>query len=98
MLDVQSRYAAPLGEKMLFTWHRMLMKGSDRVQVGKWRSHVEPMQVVSGPVGRQRVHFEAPPSAHVPAEMKAYFRWFNESVVDGKREVASPLVRSAWAR
>ena len=97
MLDVRESFAEPLSEKKLLVWHTMLMKGNGTVQVGAWRSHEEPMQVVSGPIGRQKVHYEAPPSSRVPAEMKAFVQWFNDTGSGGKRAMASPLVHSALA-
>ena len=57
-------FAAPLSGKALFGWHRMLMSGRrDLTDVGRYRTSREPMQVVSGPLGRTKVHFEAPPAA-----------------------------------
>lgn len=97
MLDVRESFAEPLSEDKLLIWHKMLMKGNGTVQVGAWRSHEEPMQVVSGPIGRQKVHYEAPPSSRVPAEMKAFVQWFNDTGSGGKRSMASPLVHSALA-
>ena len=97
MLDVRESFAEPLSEDKLLIWHKMLMKGNGTVQVGAWRSHEEPMQVVSGRIGRQKVHYEAPPSSRVPAEMKAFVQWFNDTGSGGKRAMASPLVHSALA-
>ena len=84
-------------EKKLFEWHRMIMAGSRGVQSGQWRTHAEPMQVVSGPVGKEKVHFEAPPSSRVPAEMKQFIAWFNETGPGGRKEIKKPVVRSAIA-
>ncbi len=64
MIDVRNSFAASLSEEMLFGWHRMIMAGHRHIAAGQWRMHGEPMQVVSGPVGHERVHFEAPPSSH----------------------------------
>ncbi len=97
MLDVRDSFAQPLSEEKLFAWHRMLMKGDSSVQAGSWRTHEEPMQVVSGPIGRQKVHYEAPPSDHVPSEMKAFVQWFNDTASSGKTAIVSPSVRSAVA-
>lgn len=97
ILDVRESFAAPLREEKLFAWHRMLMMGEERVQAGSWRTHPEPMQVVSGPIGRQRVHYEAPPSGCVPAEMAAFLQWFNDDGGGDKKAEVNPLVRSAIA-
>ena len=97
MVDVRNSFAAPLSEAKLFEWHRMIMAGSRGIQSGQWRSHAEPMQVVSGPVGKEKVHFEAPPSSSVPGEMKQFIAWFNETGPGGRKELKKPVVRSAIA-
>ena len=97
MVDVRNSFAAPLSEEKLFEWHRMIMAGSRGIQIGQWRTHAEPMQVVSGPVGKEKVHFEAPPSSRVPAEMKQFIAWFNETGLGGRKELKKPVVRSAIA-
>lgn len=97
MIDVRNSFAAPLSEAKLFEWHRMIMAGHRRIAAGQWRTHAEPMQVVSGPVGHERVHFEAPSSATVPEEMTRFIQWFNDSAPCGKRETRKVAVRSAVA-
>lgn len=97
MIAVREHFAAPLTEEMLFSWHALLMQGSRRIRKGAWRRHEAPMQVVSGPVGHEKVHFEAPPSNRVPSEMKAFVEWFNDTGPNGGKEIASPPVRSALA-
>jgi len=73
---------------MLFAWHRMVTSGrSDLIEIGRYRTSQEPMQVVSGPIGGPKVHFEAPPSKQVPAEMKRFIAWFNRTTPKG----AEPL-------
>lgn len=79
----------PLDHETLFRWHEMVVRGrSDLEAVGTYRIHAEPMQVVSGRVGRQAVHFEAPPSERVLAEMDRFIDWFN------RRESGGGLARS----
>src|SRR6266849_6080700 len=64
MVDVYRSFAEPLSEEMLFRWHRMVVSASRNLRdVGRYRTGAEPMQVVSGPIGEPRVHFEAPPSS-----------------------------------
>jgi Fic family protein len=80
MVDLHRTFADPLSEEVLFRWHRLLMRGRrDLTDVGRWRTQREAMQVVTGPVHSPRVHFEAPPSRHVPREMANFIRWFNRS-------------------
>ena len=97
MLDVRESYQDPLDQDKLFSWHEMLMKGNHYVQIGKWRTHEEPMQVVSGPMGKEKVYFEAPPSAQVPQEMEQFIAWFNSGLTNDKRTVRYAPVRSAIA-
>jgi Fic family protein len=90
MVDLYRSFAAPLTEEMLFEWHRMLMAGSRGLaDIGHYRRGEEPMQIVSGPVGEPKVHFEAPPSSRVPAEMERFIAWF---------ERTGPGTRDWWRR
>jgi len=80
MVDLYRTYDAPLTHETMFGWHRMVMAGERRLSViGGYRTHSEPMQVVSGAAGRTKVHFEAPPSSPMTDEMEAFIRWFNDS-------------------
>lgn len=82
MLQSREAFAQPLDSEMLFQWHEKLMMGLNpylAVMVGHWRVSEESMQVVSGPIGRQTVHYEAPPSALVDREMQKFIQWFNQS-------------------
>ena len=97
MIDVRKTFVASLSESRLFAWHKMIMAGSRHVNAGAWRTHKEPMQVISGPVGHEKVHFEAPPSSRVPAEMKRFIGWFNDTAPGGKKEIKKAVVRAAVA-
>jgi len=81
MLDATTHYAQPLTAERLFGWHAALFptgrSGLQKITVGRWRDDsAGPMQVVSGPIGRQKVHYEAPPAARVPEEMDRFLSWF----------------------
>jgi len=95
MLAVRNSFAAPLSEETLFEWHRLIMTGHRYVVAGQWRTHAEPMQVVSGAAGHERVHFEAPPSSHIPIEMARFIQWFNNTAPDGPKAIHKAAVRSA---
>ena len=97
MVEVRKQYAAPLGEEDLFSWHRLLFPGRHDLRVGAFRRHEEPMQVVSGALGKERVHFEAPPSARVAQEMEGFIRWFNDTAPGGVRPIRQGPVRAALA-
>jgi Fic family protein len=82
MLDATENYDEPLTKKRLFGWHAALFNtgysGMFKIAVGTWRKDARgPMRVVSGPAGRERVHFEAPAATRVAEEMNAFLRWFN---------------------
>ncbi len=72
MIKVRGDFADALTERVLFDWHELLMEGNRYVSAGKWRADTAPMQVVSGSIGKEIIHFEAPPSNQVPSEMKAF--------------------------
>jgi Fic family protein len=81
MLDATTHYAQRLTTGRLFDWHAALFPAGrssiHKIAVGRWRDDRSgPMQVVSGPIGRQKVHFEAPPATRVPNEMKRFLKWF----------------------
>jgi Fic family protein len=82
MLDATQKYDQPLNDERLFAWHAALFPGGRsgmrRIKVGAWRDNSSgPMQVVSGPTGRERVHYEAPPASRLDREVKAFVDWFN---------------------
>ncbi|MBJ7526861.1 MAG: Fic family protein [Sphingomonadaceae bacterium] len=80
MAVVYRNQAAPLDDRTLFAWHAMLMNARrDIADVGRYRSHEDTMQIVSGALHAPRVHFEAPPSDTVAAEMSRFIAWFNGS-------------------
>ncbi|SLJ99283.1 Mg2+-importing ATPase [Novosphingobium mathurense] len=80
MADLYRTYAAPLTDEMLCRWHAMLMNGRrDLREIGNYRTHADPMQIVSGAIHTPKVQFEAPPSERVPREMAKLIEWFNET-------------------
>lgn len=83
MLDATRHYEQPLTVERLFAWHASLFptgrSGMSRIRVGAWRDDSSgPMQVVSGAIGRERVHFEAPAVGRLDREMQVILDWFNE--------------------
>ena len=86
-----------LSEEMLFHWHTLLMQGTRGVTAGRWRVHTELMQVISGSIGHERIHFEAPPSERVPAEMSGFVAWFNATAPNQPGAIVNPLVRASIA-
>lgn len=93
MVDLYLNYENPLTHELLFEWHKMLTHGRrDITDIGKYRTHEDPMQVVSGRIDKPNVHFEAPPSKDVPKEMNAFIQWFNK--VHFNDSDLTPLVKS----
>ena len=80
MLDATQRYAEPLTEERLLRWHLALFSGGAprRVVPGAWRTAASgPMQVVSGYIGHEKVHFEAPAAERLEREISRFLEWFN---------------------
>lgn len=96
MLDATGNYGQALTNERLFDWHAALFptgrSGMTKINVGMWRDDASgPMQVVSGPMGRETVHYEAPPAKLVPDEMQYFLEWFENP---GERH---PLLIAALA-
>ena len=96
MLDASQNFDKPLTEDRLFAWHAALFptgrSGMRKIIVGAWRDDADgPMEVVSGPIGKERVHYEPPAAPLLVKEMAQFFDWANES--DG----TDPVLRAALA-
>lgn len=97
MVDLYKSFDTPLSHETLFEWHSMLMNGRrDLRAIGAYRTHADPMQVVSGAMYEPTVHFEAPPSSRMAAEMKAFIRFFEQSREGGKQALPA-LARAGIA-
>lgn len=82
-LDATARYSEPLSAERLFSWHAALFPTGRsllrKIVVGEWRDDsTGPMQVVSGRVGKEKVHYEAPPAQRLPAEMNKFLNWIEQ--------------------
>jgi len=96
MLDATQNYDKPLTKKRLLDWHAALFptgrSSMHKIRVGKWRDDKSgPMQVVSGPIGRERVHYEAPQAKKIPREMTDFLSWFEAD------EPIDPVIKAALA-
>jgi Fic family protein len=96
MLDATRNYKEPLTSERLFGWHASLFptgrSGTKKIRTGAWRDDGEgPMQVVSGPMGRERVHFEAPKAERLDGEMTSFLEWF-----EGDNKI-DPVLRAGLA-
>ena len=96
VLDATARCDAPLTRERLFAWHAALFptgfSGMSRIQIGAWRNDENgAMQVVSGPIGRQRVRFEAPPADRLNAETTRFLDWLNRD------SAVAPVIKAGLA-
>jgi Fic family protein len=97
MLDATQNYKNELTDERLFGWHAALFptgrSGMNKIVVGGWRANTkdDPMQVVSGPMGREIIHYEAPDSEILDKEMKRFCDWFN------KENSIDPVMKAALA-
>lgn len=94
MLDATRSFTKPLDAERLFSWHRCLFPKGKLVPygicVGQWRSDEDgPMQVVSGAMGKEKIHYQAPEAHRLPGEMERFFKWFNTTNQN------EPLIRAA---
>jgi Fic family protein len=96
MLDATQHFREPLTTERLFDWHASLFptgrSGMSKITVGAWRpASAGAMQVISGPIGREKVHFEAPSASRLDPEMKIFLDWFN------KEQPIDPIVKAGLA-
>ena len=95
MIDATQHYDRPLDAERLFNWHAALFplgrSGIVPITVAAWRVGEEPMQVISGAMGKEIVHYEAPASADVPREMALFFDWINNE------KETEPVLKAAIA-
>jgi Fic family protein len=84
MLDATQNFSKPLSQERLFAWHSALFPtgrtGMRKIIVGAWRNDADsPMQVVSGPIGKEKVHYEAPAASLIEREMSGFLTWANDA-------------------
>lgn len=97
MVDLYKSFQTELTHEQLFTWHTMLTNGRrDLLDIGMYRTHNDPMQIVSGPIHRPTIHFEAPPSQRVRKEMDQFVSWFNQTGGQAPSTL-TPLLRAGIA-
>ncbi|MCL1937417.1 MAG: DUF4172 domain-containing protein [Candidatus Azobacteroides sp.] len=95
MLQVRDDFQTKLSEKIIKNWHSILFADSKYINAGKYRKGDEPMQIISGSFGSEIVHYEAPPSVRVPAEMKQFVRWYNAFKTNGN--IQKIIIKTAIA-
>ena len=100
--DTTRSFDQPLDHDRLWRWQSALFPGGTsgirRIEVGRYRSHADPMQIVSGRPGKEVVHYEAPPSSQVMDEMTAFLAWFNQqTATSGGAPAMDGVARAALA-
>jgi len=100
VLDAPSRFDQPLTRERLFGWQAALFptrrSGMANIRIGAWRDDASgPMQVVSGPINRQKVHYQAPPAERLDAGMNDFLRWFDEAQSAG--QAMDPVLKAGLA-
>jgi len=94
MVDLYEQASAPLTEASLFQWHRLITNGrTDLHDIGRYRTHTDPMQIVSGALHAPKVHFEAPPSSQLAFKMQRFWDWLQRTAPNG--EAPLPAVTRA---
>ncbi len=101
LIDATSRYDQPLTSERLFEWHLSLFPATpgkkQAIQTGTWRDDASgPMRVISGPIGRERVHFQAPAAARLDREMSAFLEWFNTNHGNNPDPVLKAGIAHFW--
>lgn len=97
LVNLYQHSQSALDHETLFYWHEMLTRSRwDLNAVGSYRTHAEEMEIVSGVIGRPRVHYQAPPSAVMQQEMDEFFAWYNKTAPGGSNELPA-ITRSAIA-
>jgi len=96
MLDATQQFKKPLSKERLFGWHAAIFpagrSGINKIAVGKWRKdETGPMQVISGALGKEKVHFQAPDANLLDIEMKKFIKWYNT------KEESDQLIKAAMA-
>lgn len=95
MLDATQNYMQPLTDERLFNWHAALFptgrSGAYKIIVADWRQGSEPMQVISGVMGKEKIHYQAPDSDNVPSQMKLFLDWINDN------QQIDPVLKAAIA-
>lgn len=95
LLAVRNTFQEPLTNEMLCHWHHLLFKHQTQISSGEWRTGSEPMQIISGAIGKEVVHFEAPPSNAVATEMERLVDWYNSASFPTESKISIALIKAA---
>tara|TARA_R110001592_G_scaffold22729_17_gene90116 strand:- start:7149 stop:8258 length:1110 start_codon:yes stop_codon:yes gene_type:complete len=96
MVEVRENYSTELSENLIINWHQILFSNSRTIKVGTYRTGTEPMVIISGSIGREVVHYKAPPSELLKKEMIQFVNWYNAYSVDSNN-IKESLIKTAIA-
>ena len=97
MTEIYKNYQKKLSHQDLFEWHKMITLGrTDLEDIGRYRTHEDEMQIVSGFMHKPKIHFVAPPSKTMPKEMDQFVNWFNKTAPNGNTALPA-LIRAGIA-
>ncbi|MBZ0242716.1 MAG: DUF4172 domain-containing protein [Bacteroidales bacterium] len=95
MVDLYLNFNTPISHALLYQWHEMITNGRrDLANIGQYRTHEAPMQIVSGSIDNPKIHFEAPPSKEVFNEMEQFINWFNSEHERSEKSKFCPLAKA----
>lgn len=96
IVDVRNNFKTELTENLIKEWHKILFENSNSINAEKYRVGEEPMVIISGAYGREKIHYQAPPSDLVPTEMKNFVNWYNEFKVE-PIDIRNALIKTSIA-
>ncbi|WP_353097989.1 Fic family protein [Empedobacter brevis] len=96
MVDVRDNFKTELTEDLIKEWHKILFENSTSISAGNYRIGEEPMVIVSGAYGREKIHYQAPPSDLIPTEMQEFVNWYNEFKVE-PIDIKNALIKTSIA-
>ncbi|WP_349679427.1 Fic family protein, partial [Empedobacter sp. UBA5528] len=96
MVDVRNNFKTELTEDLVKEWHKILFENSTSINAGNYRIGEEPMVIVSGAYGREKIHYQAPPSELVSTEMQKFVNWYNEIKVE-PIDIKNALIKASIA-
>ena len=96
MVEVRENYVTILSEDLIHGWHKILFSEARFIKGGSYRTSSEPMVIVSGSIGKEVIHYKAPPSSIVPKEMKQFVAWYNAFAIESNN-IKESLIKTAIA-
>jgi Fic family protein len=96
MVEVREDYSTALSENLIIGWHQILFSNAQYIKGGSYRTGTEPMVIISGSIGKEIVHYEAPPSNKIPGEMNQFVNWYNSYEMNSNT-IKESLIKTAIA-